>query len=338
MHTIPAFISQLENGTPGTKLITLKSVWKTGKCTVQPVPDGRGWYVGIPRITDDEKKKLRYWADSKSRCELKDGVSFDLSDEGQRVTWEWVKFCVEIAATLEDTQSTKQAEFYVHVIEDEAAKSVAKRSLTYRAMKYVSEDSDNNLKDRATILGVNMQEDSKMVILDYLMEMAQNNPQKVIDSYENPFINLKLLMLSALSMNIIKYDGQIYRHGNTVLGVSEEAMFEFLKRSDNKAIVKLIEREVHPEYFTNDRIETNKYNEMNVSSDNDIYEKPVFHTYAKIDNDAQDRMSANDDADNLDGIIKAPKTSTGDASRVVVRPLVKKQPIKKIVKKPTTQV
>lgn len=332
MNVIPNFVTQLENGTPGTKLITLKSVWKQGKCTVQPVPDGRGWYLGIPRLTDEDKRKLKYWADKNARCVLMDGLTFDLSEESQRVTWGWVKHCVEIAATLEDTQSIKQAEFYIHIVEDEAAKSVAKRSLVYQAMRYINEDDERNLKDRATILGVNMQEDSTIVVMDYLMEMAQHNPQKVVDSYENKFIALKLLMLSALDKNIIKYDGSIYRHGNTVLGVSENAAFEYLKRPDNKAIVALIEREVHPEYFINSKVTRNQYDELVVENEAKelTYDESTFKTYPSISFEKQTRLTANDDSDNMQGAIDTKKVPVAREKKPVVK--------RSLPKKPTTKV
>ena len=52
-------IEQLENGTPADRIIRLKSVYKTGKTTVQPVRDSiTNWYKGVPRLSEEEKRKL----------------------------------------------------------------------------------------------------------------------------------------------------------------------------------------------------------------------------------------------------------------------------------------
>ena len=77
--TIFKSLEQLEQGTPTDKVIRLKSVYKIGKTTMQPVADGHGWYKGIPRLSEDDKKALKYWAEPTSKFTIKDGTTFDLN-------------------------------------------------------------------------------------------------------------------------------------------------------------------------------------------------------------------------------------------------------------------
>ena len=75
--------------------------FKTGKTTVQPVKDGMGWYLGVPRLSEEDKRKLTHWAEPESKFVLKDGVTFDLTDNAQKITWDWVKHSPCIAENEE---------------------------------------------------------------------------------------------------------------------------------------------------------------------------------------------------------------------------------------------
>jgi len=86
-------LEQLENGTPANKILEIKSIYKNGKTTVQPVKDPlSGWYKGVPRLSEDDKRKLKFWAEPDSKFVLKEGVIFDLNKEEHRVIWEWIKY------------------------------------------------------------------------------------------------------------------------------------------------------------------------------------------------------------------------------------------------------
>jgi len=62
-----ASLEQIENGPVTHRVIELRSVFKTSKTTIQPVPDGMGWWLGLPRLSEEDKRKLTYWAEPDSK-------------------------------------------------------------------------------------------------------------------------------------------------------------------------------------------------------------------------------------------------------------------------------
>jgi hypothetical protein len=244
-------IEQLENGTALDKVIRLKSVYKTGKTTVQPVKDRlTGWYKGIPRLSDDDKRKMVYWAEPTSKFVIQDGTTFDLNDPAQKVIWNWVKHCPCIAESEEDCQFTSGAEFFIYLENKQAETSVSRKERRYKANKYIMEDNSVNYPMRASLLGVSMEGDSPVVIKDFLLTQADQNPDKVLALYEGHDISLRLLLLKARKLNVITTDqAGLFRYGNTVLGMTEQSVIAWMQDSGNKHLVEMLEREVNPEYF-----------------------------------------------------------------------------------------
>lgn len=251
-------IEQLENGTPADRIIKLKSVYKTGKTTVQPVQDRiTGWYKGVPRLSDDEKKKLVYWAEPTSKFTIKDGTTFDLNDEAQRVTWEWVKHCPCIAASEEECQFTPGAEYYIHMENKQAEINVSRKEKKYKAVSYILQDNSAYYPIRAELLGVNMDGESPIVIKEFLIEQAELYPEKVLAIYESNDVSLRLLLLKAKKMNVVTIDGSgMHRYGNTVMGMAETTCIAWLQDPSNKHLVEQLEKEVSPEYFVTEDKQT----------------------------------------------------------------------------------
>ncbi len=249
-------LEQLEGGTPTDKLIKLKSVYKTGKTTVQPVTDGHGWYQGVPRLSEDDKKGLKHWAEPETKFTLKDGTTFDLNDEIQRITWEWVKYCPCITETYEDCQFTPGAEYYIYLENKEAEKNVTRKELKVKAMMLVMEDNSVNYSLRSKLLGVNMDGEKPVVIKEFLMNEAEKDPSKVIGIYESHDVSLRILLMKAKEKKIVTIDtGGIYRYGNNVLGMTENSAIGWLQDRGNKHLVEILEKEVNPEYFETEQKE-----------------------------------------------------------------------------------
>lgn len=241
---------QLENGTPTDKVIHIKSVYKTGKTTVQPVPDGMGWYMGIERLSQEQKNQRQHWAEPNSKFVLKEGTTFDLNIEAQRIAWEWIKHQPCLALSEEDCQFTPGAEFYVFIEGKEAEKNVSRRERKYKAIKYIMDDNSVNYPAQVELLGINMDGESPMVIKDFLLEKAENDPQAILDIYESHDISLRLLLIKAKKKGVITIDqGGIYRYGNTTLGMTETSCINWMQDRGNKHLVEMLERDVNPEYF-----------------------------------------------------------------------------------------
>ena len=190
---------QLEGGTYGDKIIEIKSVYKNGKTTVQPVRDPMsGWYLGIPRLSENDKRDLKYWAEPQSKFILKEGVTIDLNKEEHKVIWEWLKYQPALAMSYDECQMKPGAEFYVHVRHKEAVASVSRKKQKYIAMKYITEDSPSNYPLRVKLLGLNMDGEDPVIIEDFLFERAEKEPDRILKLYEDKNLSLRMLLLEAV--------------------------------------------------------------------------------------------------------------------------------------------
>lgn len=250
-QTVFKTLEQMEKGTPANKIIKLKSVFKQGKTTVQPVKDGTGWYRGVERLSEDQKKSRTHWAEPTSKYVIKDGTTFDLNDEAMRITWEWVKHSACIADTYEEVQFTPGTEFYIFIEGEEAQKSVSRKEKKYKASKLVMEDNAANYPLRCKLLGVSMDGEPSIVLKEYLLEEADKETDKVIAIYESHDLSYRLLLLKAIDKGIVSKDLQsgIHTYGNTVMGMTQDACLAWMQDTQNKHLVELLEKETNPEYF-----------------------------------------------------------------------------------------
>ena len=253
-------IEQLENGTVTDKIIEIKSIYKNGKTTVQPVKDPlSGWYKGLPRLSENDKRDLRIWADPETKFTLQEGITLDLNKEEHRITWEWVKWQPCLAMSYDECQSRPDAEFYVHLQHKEAIKSVSRKKIKYEAIKYITEDSASNYPLRVKLLGIDMDGEDPIVIENFLLERAESDPERIIKLYNDKYLALRMLLMEAVQKRkvIIEPTGA-YRYGNIFMGMTEESVLDWMNNSENKSIARLLEEDVNPEYFTNKSGETIK--------------------------------------------------------------------------------
>lgn len=252
MESIINNIEQLENGTATDKIIEIKSIYKNGKTTVQPVRDPlSNWYKGIERLSDDDKRHRKFWAEPNTVFTLKDGVIFDLNKEDHRATWAWVKYQPCLAMSYEECQSQPAAEFYVHFRNLEAQTRISVKRLKAKAFDLILNDVSTNYPLRAKLLGVNMDGEKEVsVIMDFLLDQAETSPEKVIRIYEDKLVSLRMLLISAVEKGKITVEPSgAYRYGNLYLGMAEDSVVDWMNSPDNKNTVKLLEEEVNPEYF-----------------------------------------------------------------------------------------
>ena len=244
-------IEQLENGTVTDKLIEIKSIYKNGKTTVQPVKDPlSGWYKGVERLSENDKRDLKFWAEPSSKFVLKEGIVLDLNNPQHKAIWSWVKYQPCLAMSYEECQSRPSAEFYVHLQHKEAVKSVTRKKLKYQAMKFISEDNAANYPLRVKLLGINMDGEDPVVIENFLLDRADTDPAKIIKLYKDKFLSLRMLLMEAVSKRKILIEPSgAYRYGNMFLGMTEESALDWMNASENASVVRLLEEDVHPEYF-----------------------------------------------------------------------------------------
>jgi len=229
--------------------IVLKSVFsKEKKLVVMPAKDPRtGWYAGVDRLSDDEKKKLKYWVEPTTKLVIEHNKEFDLSDETDRLNWEWVSKLPSIALSYEEAQQTKEALFYVENQEVESKKTVKLEEMINKATSYILKDRSDMLADRARLLGYDMEGESVWAIKELLLKIAKDPKtySRIIDVYESNSTALHLLFLKARDKNIIVLENGAYLYGTTVLGVTEESVIKTLQDPAQKEIVELISKDLN---------------------------------------------------------------------------------------------
>ena len=251
-------IEQLENGTISDQVIEIKSVYKTGKHTIQPAFDPKlGWWAGVDRLSEKEKEGLNYFVKvglkgeherENTRIVLQDGLTFNLSNEVDRENWKWVKECKDVLAmSYQEAQSSK-ALFYVHIEGRESEISNKKVELQFKALSLVMEDPMTNYVNRALLLGMDMENERPSTIKEFLLEKAKDKPSDIIRIYEGNTMKLHLLYLMAKKAHKITVGSDnVIKYNEHILGMSDDSAVAYLQ--SNKEILGLIERDVQPEYF-----------------------------------------------------------------------------------------
>jgi hypothetical protein len=256
-------IDQLENGTSRDKIIIIKSVFKTGKHTIQPSFDTSiNWWAGVERLSEEDKRSRTYYvtvgeqgdrSKLNTKITLRDGLVFDLNNDVDRINWNWVKHSPVLAMSFSDAQQSK-ATFYVHI---EGREAQAKNNLVerkFKAMEMVMKDSPTNYENRALLLGMDMTNEHPEVIKDYLLETANKNPDQMLRIYRDKSMRINLLFVTAKKQGKITFSNDVYRYGSTILGTTEESCIAYLQ--DNRDILDLLDRDVNPQYFTETEEET----------------------------------------------------------------------------------
>lgn len=262
--------------------IVLRSVrGKVGlKVLIQPCKDPKtGKYAECVKRVDSNndmilsEKELNdpnrlYFIKESDVFTVVDGTTFDLDDVRDRFIWEAIQYCPLIApdyyakdqngnSLINGTSdwSSKQprfgvAELYVERPGVEANRRVSRKKLKLDAETYIFND-DRGYDGRvlkARLLGHRMDHMPDADVTDYLLQVAERDPEKIINIYTGGDTAVRLLFIEARDKHIIFYKNKLYTYAdNVVLGATDEAAILFLKDPKNANIYKLIKRDTYPE-------------------------------------------------------------------------------------------
>ena len=90
---------------------------------------------------------------------------------------------------------------------------------------------------------------------DYLYQVAEKNPDMVIELYTSGDIALKLLLIDAKKNGIILKKDGMYHYADTILGATDDSVLLFFKIPSNKRVLDQIKLETYPEYASVSAIE-----------------------------------------------------------------------------------
>lgn len=271
------------------KIITLKSTYdKAGiKYFIQPCKNKYGQFPPcIKKVNSQgdmimsEKERDAY---SEGRAVffpenhifvVTSGKTYNLDNQYDKAEWEAIENCPLIAKSrdekdangnliIDGPKSTSAhparygiAELYIDRPGIQAQKRVTRKQLVHKAESFIYEDPRglDGQMNIARILGKDMRNQPIADVLDYLLDVADKDPKRIIDIYSDD-ISTQLLFLDAKEKHVIVLRNKLYMYGdNVILGATDEAALAWMKDPKNQKIMELIKRDVYPEYFAEDKV------------------------------------------------------------------------------------
>lgn len=255
-------------------IVILRSVYgKLGqKYFIQPVPDPRtgrlpscvrsinsnGDMILSESDLEEMSKGTAHYVPANKVFVIEDGFKLDTSDLIEGAYWKCIENCSIIAKDLIDINGDSKhygkAELYVERPGEAAKTRVTKKTLRFKAESYIHEDSEANRIQKCKVLGRDLTHAIPADILDYMISIAESNPQKIIDLYEGEDWKMHLFILDAIDRGVIKRSDGIYKYDDKLLGASVESTITFLRDVRYKKVLDSIRLETYPEYEHKDKI------------------------------------------------------------------------------------
>lgn len=266
------------------KIITLRSVYdKAGiKYFIQPCKDKQGQYPpcikkvdsnGDMIMSDKEKGeysqgKLALFPEN-HLFEITSGKTYNLDNIWDKAEWEAVQNCPLIAPSrdakdkngnliIDGTRATINkparygvAELYIDRPGLEVQKRVSRKKLIFKASSLIYGDEkgvDGRLM-KVELLGKDMSNQSDADVTDFLIRVAEKDPEKIINIYEDTNLPIRLLFVHAKKKGIIHIKNKMFMYGEVLLGATEDAAVAYLINPSNKSVVDMISKETYPEYY-----------------------------------------------------------------------------------------
>lgn len=267
------------------KVITIRSVYKVKEYHFQPTKqkNGLNWpWVKPTRIGTDGRSEMIlseserndpnhvYFIPEDLDIVVTDGTTFNLADPLQYNTWMAIKDHDLFAPSRDarndegvllidgDAKKYGTAELYVDVPGEESERSVSRKKLIIKAMNLVESDSVENRLTKCKLLGKNMRYAPASDVEDYLYQVCEKDPNKIIDLYTNGDTALRLLLIEAREKNIIRKKNGVFVYGESVLGMTDDAVINFFKIASNKTIFEEIKRETFPQFVQKTEADSSK--------------------------------------------------------------------------------
>lgn len=214
--------------------------------------------------------------------EVKIGTKFHLDDIWDKAAWEAIKNCPYIAPDrqardangnliIDGGQSSYGrsgsedkfarngvAELFVKHPGLETHRKVKKIQKVVAAQNAILNDERGADGQRlmARLLGRNMNNQPIADVLEYLLNIAQKNPDKITSLYQGDDITLRLLFLDAKDKYVIRIKNKLYIYGdNIVLGTTDDQAIAWMKDPKNNKVLSLIRKDTYPELYNNNNNE-----------------------------------------------------------------------------------
>lgn len=263
--------------------ITLRSVYdKAGiKYFIMPCKDKYGQYPSCIKkvnsqgdmIMSDAEKNL--FSEGKAAFfpenqlfEIVSGKTFDLNDIWEKAEWEAIRNCPLIAKSrdardsngnliIDGAKSTPShptrngvAELYIDRPGLETQRRVSRKKLIHKAESLIYDDprgTDGQVM-MARILGKDMRNQPNADVIDFLLRVADKDPNKIIDLYGSNDTSILMTFIEAKERKVIYIKNKLYMYGDNILGATDDSVIAWMKDPKNLPIYNAIKKETYPEY------------------------------------------------------------------------------------------
>lgn len=202
--------------------------------------------------------------------EITTGKTYDLNDIYQKAEWEAIEHCPYIAKSrdardeqgnliIDGPKSTVKkpgrngvAELYIDRPGLETQRRVSHKQKIHKAEAFIYDDphgAEGQL-NMARILGKDMKNQPQADVIDFLLRIADKDPEKIINLYTGDDISLRLTFIEAKEKKVIYIKNKLYLYGdNIVLGATDDAVIAWMKDPKNQKVLELIKRDTYPDYY-----------------------------------------------------------------------------------------
>jgi len=229
-------------------------------------------------LSDEERNdpNRKYFLEENKPIIIEDGYTLDLSKVRDQYIWEAIKNCELIAPDryakdengnnlIDGTMDWKSkrprygiAELYVDKPGVETANKISRKKKIHKASEYIFTDergAEGRLL-KARLLGKNMKNMPDADVEDYLLQVAEKNPDKIINLYTGSDTSLRILFVDARDKKVIMIKNKLYVYGDdVVLGATDDAVITWMKDPKHKKILELIRRDVYPDMYKNEDLD-----------------------------------------------------------------------------------
>jgi hypothetical protein len=261
-----------------TNEIILRSVYGKVNQTyfIQPCPNPKTGKLpdcvrtvdsnGDMLLSEDDINQMsrgeKHFVPANAVFEIVDGTVFDLNDVVDKAKWQAIEYCNWIAKDRFERDASGNlvvdggqkrygvADLYVERPGELAAAKISVKQLRHRACDYVYQDSESNRIKKCRVLGRDLKNAIPADVLDYLIELAERDPRKIIELYEGEDWRIQLFILDAIERGVIRRNDGISKYDDKMLGGSMQAVIEFMKDVRYKKLVDSIRVETYPELLT----------------------------------------------------------------------------------------
>ena len=241
-------------------------------------------------LSEEEIRKMStgeaFYIPANDVFEIVDGTSFNLDDVVDAAKWAAIEHCNWIAKRRNQRDADGNlivdgnkhrygnADLYVERPGEITEIKMSRKQLVFKASQYVYEDSEAERIKKCRVLGRNLTHAIPADILDFLIEMAEKSPNKIINLYEGEDWKMQLFLIDAIDRGVIRKADGIYKYDDKLLGGSMEATIAFLRDIRYKKILDSIKLETYPELRPKQEI---KELESEMTDNIPHFDKPVIN-------------------------------------------------------------